>query len=258
MPMHNWTRVPAGTFYDFHNAWITHIKEALNSGLLPDQYYALGEQRTSEFRPDVLTLKADDTESPDADSSFATDENTMVAVAVSPPQVHSSQEAIEDIAYYLEKQRSVAIRHTSGDRLVAIIEIVSRSNRHSTETLNDFADKVIASLHQGIHVVVIDPFPSGRNDPDGIHGLIWERLLAGEYHGTKEKPLTLVSYTASYPIKAWIEPYRLGDVLTAMPLFLTKGHYIPLPLEETYNQSWSGVPERWRRVIVKEGDARTD
>ncbi len=137
--------------------------------------------------------------------------------------------------------------------MVAIIEIVSRSNRHSIQMLNDFADKVIASLHRGIHVVVVDPFPSGRNDPDGMHGLIWERTLAGEYRGTIEKPLTLVSYTAGYPIKAWIEPYRLGDALTAMPLFLTKGHDIPLLLEETYNQSWSGVPERWWRVIVQDG-----
>jgi hypothetical protein len=30
MPMHDWTRVSAGTYHDFHNAWITHIKEALN------------------------------------------------------------------------------------------------------------------------------------------------------------------------------------------------------------------------------------
>lgn len=253
MPMHDWTRVSAGTFHAFHNAWITHLQEALNGGLLPDPYYALGEQSANEFRPDVLTLKAEDNETPDVDSSFAANDRTMVAVAVSPPQVHSSQEAIEDIAYYIEKQRSVAIRHTSGDRMVAIIEIVSRSNRHSMQTLNDFADKVIVSLHRGIHVVVIDPFPSGRNDPDGIHGLIWERMLAGEYHEINEMPLTLVSYTAGYPIKAWIEPYRVGDVLTAMPLFLIKGHYIPLPLEETYNQSWSGVPERWRRVIVTAG-----
>jgi hypothetical protein len=117
---------------------------------------------------------------------------------------------------------------------------------------------VITSLHRGIHVVVIDPFPSGRNDPDGIHGLIWERMLAGDYRGTKAKPLTLVSYTAGYPIKAWIEPYGVGDVLTAMPLFLTKGHYIPLPLEETYNQSWSGVPARWRRVILHEGESKSE
>ena len=248
MPMHDWTRVSAGTFHAFHNAWITHIQESLNAGLLPNPYYALGEQRAGEFGPDVLTLKAEGTD--DAVFSFSTESDGMVAVAVSPPKVQASQEAVEDMAFYLQRQRAVVIRHASGDRVVAIIEIVSRANRHSMQTLNDFADKVIAVLQQGIHVVVIDPFPCGRNDPDGIHGLIWERMMAGEYHAVEGLPLTLVSYTASHPIKAWIEPFAVGTTLTAMPLFLTNGHYIPLPLEETYSQSWAGVPERWRRVVL--------
>jgi hypothetical protein len=34
-----------------------------------------------------------------------------------------------------------------------------------------------------------------------------------------------------------------------MPLFLTKTHYVHVPLEKTYVQAWAGVPERWRRVI---------
>src|ERR1700739_539434 len=44
MPVHDWTRVGAGIFHDFHHAWIEEIKRALNAGLLPDDYYALAEQ----------------------------------------------------------------------------------------------------------------------------------------------------------------------------------------------------------------------
>ena len=33
MPLHDWARVSAGTYHDFHNSWITHLKEALNAGL---------------------------------------------------------------------------------------------------------------------------------------------------------------------------------------------------------------------------------
>lgn len=40
MPVHDWTKVFAGCFYDFHESWTTHIKEALNMGLLPTGYYA--------------------------------------------------------------------------------------------------------------------------------------------------------------------------------------------------------------------------
>ncbi|HEV3255720.1 MAG TPA: DUF4058 family protein, partial [Gemmataceae bacterium] len=44
MPVHDWTRVNAGAFHDFHSAWIIHLKEALNGGLLPEGYYAMAEQ----------------------------------------------------------------------------------------------------------------------------------------------------------------------------------------------------------------------
>jgi len=253
MPMHDWTRVSAGTFHAFHNAWITHIQEALNGGVLPEPYYALGEQRTGDFGPDVLTLKTHDSDdSTEATTLTASNGDGMVAVAASPPQVHASQEAVEDMAFYLQRQRSVVVRHASGDRVVSIIEIVSRANRHSLQTLDDFTDKVVAALREGIQVVVIDPFPSGRHDPNGIHGYIWERMMAGEYHAPSESPLTMVSYSAGHPIKAWIEPYSIGVPLTAMPLFLTADHYIPLPLEQTYDESWAGVPRRWKRVILDE------
>jgi Protein of unknown function (DUF4058) len=57
MPVHNWTRVEAGIFHDFHHDWITEIKRALNRGLLPPYYYALAEQIAGGFGPDVLPLK---------------------------------------------------------------------------------------------------------------------------------------------------------------------------------------------------------
>jgi hypothetical protein len=40
MPLHDWTRVSAGTFHDFHVSWNVALKEALNTRLLPAEYYA--------------------------------------------------------------------------------------------------------------------------------------------------------------------------------------------------------------------------
>src|SRR5438067_131387 len=58
MPIHDWTRVSAGTFHDFHNSWITELRNALNGGLLPPGYYAQGEQWAGKINTDVLTLHA--------------------------------------------------------------------------------------------------------------------------------------------------------------------------------------------------------
>jgi hypothetical protein len=55
MPVHDWTRVEAGIFHDFHHEWISTIRRALNDELLPAEYYALAEQQAAGFGPNVLT-----------------------------------------------------------------------------------------------------------------------------------------------------------------------------------------------------------
>ncbi|MGA8350016.1 MAG: hypothetical protein WB773_19655, partial [Isosphaeraceae bacterium] len=64
MPIHDWSRVDARIFHDFHHAWVEEIKRLLNSGVLPPDNYALAEQHTSQFGPDVLTLQSRPLEDP--------------------------------------------------------------------------------------------------------------------------------------------------------------------------------------------------
>jgi hypothetical protein len=255
MPLHDWTRVAAGIYHDFHNAWITELRNCLNDGRLPPDLYALGEQRCGDISPDVLALRAvdsDDDEPVSAGGVFVPDPNSgtsPVALAEAPPEVTLTQDAPEDVFFHLAKQRSIVIRHVSGDRIVALIEIVSPANKHSRQSLDDFTDKVVAALQDGIHVLVIDPFPPGRFDTDGIHGAIWNCLMAGTYELPPDRPQTLVAYACRQTVRAFVEPLATGAPLIDMPLFLTPDTYVPVPLEETYLRAWSGVPLRWRRVI---------
>jgi hypothetical protein len=46
MPIHDWTRVDAGLFHAFHQDWIGVLARALNSGVLPRDYFALREPST--------------------------------------------------------------------------------------------------------------------------------------------------------------------------------------------------------------------
>ena len=57
MPIHDWTRVSAGTFHDFHQGWTIEIRNTLNSGVLPDGYYAMADQRVSGPEPDIIALR---------------------------------------------------------------------------------------------------------------------------------------------------------------------------------------------------------
>jgi len=108
MPVHAWTRVSAGTFHDFHNAWITELRNALNGGVLPEGYYALGEQRSGEVSPDVLTLHAE-TAPLRWTSEAASDDKGLIAVAEQPPNVSLALEATTDAAFYIAKRRTLVI-----------------------------------------------------------------------------------------------------------------------------------------------------
>src|SRR5437667_8663589 len=73
MPIHDWTRVDAGIFHHFHTSWVDDIAGALNSGLLPSDYYALAEQIAGGLGPDVLTLQ---TSNPPGNGTVGIDEYT--------------------------------------------------------------------------------------------------------------------------------------------------------------------------------------
>ena len=58
MPIHDWTRVPAGTYISSTSAGSQDIAAALNGGGLPEGYFAMSEVDAKGPIPDVLALKA--------------------------------------------------------------------------------------------------------------------------------------------------------------------------------------------------------
>src|SRR3954463_6098237 len=95
MPIHDWARVSAGTFHDFHHAWISELRKSLNGGLLPEGYYAQAEQGASQVVPDVLTLQEIGEATDGGTLSSATNGGGGIAVAEAPPRVSLHEAAIE-------------------------------------------------------------------------------------------------------------------------------------------------------------------
>lgn len=253
MPIQDWTRVEAGIFHDFHVAWIPEIRKILNGGLLPEGYYALAEQHAGRSIADVLTLHASPAPQEPVPSPLPLPPATGgTAVAEAPPRVRRRQ-TFGPTA--LGRRRTLAIRHVSGHRLVALLEIVSPANKDRAQTVEDFAAKVVAALDAGVHVLVVDLFPPGPQDPQGIHGVIRQRLdLSDEvYDLPAEEPLTLASYAAGQEVEVYLEHIGVGAVLPEMPLFLRPDRYINVPLEPTYQAAYQGMPAFWRAIL--EGQA---
>jgi hypothetical protein len=257
MPVHDWKRVTAGTFHDFHLAWVAELRRALNGGLLPPGYYALAEPGAGDIIPDVLTLH----HSPDEPELGGFKEvypgparAAVLTVAETPPRVSVTDTTSEAITLAL-RQRQIAIRHTTGDRIVALIEIISPGNKESAATLRAFLEKAVAALQAGYHLLMLDLWPPGRFDPAGLHGLLWALVGGTDYRPPKDRPLTLAAYhvRAQGLITTYVEPLSVGVPLPDMPRFLAPGQYVNVPLEATYGAAWEGVPERWRRVLEAGG-----
>ena len=200
MPVHDWTRVGAGIFHDFHHGWIEELARALNHGLLPADYYALREQEqfAACFGPDVLTLQG-----VGGDNTTAEREPHDVlytpaqGVLLAPPKLQPTAET--DMEFYRRKRKAVVVRHSSGDRVVAMIEVVSPGNKAARNPPRAFVQKAAGLLEMGIHLLILDLHPPGRRDPDGIHGEIWQEIAGQEYHAPSERPLTLAAYEAGMP-----------------------------------------------------------
>jgi hypothetical protein len=246
MPIHDWTRVDAGIFHAFHHSWIEEIARALNRGVLPADYYALPEQFAAGFGPDVLTLQGSGDDERDGESD-GEPPSGKGGVLLAAPRIQPVGET--DMEFYRRKQKVIAVRHVSGDRVVAIIEVVSPGNKAARNPMRAFVQKAAELLDRGIHLLIIDLFPPGKRDPEGIRAEIWQEVAGREYDLPADKPLTLASYETGNALRAYAIHAAVGDALTDMPLFLEPGLAVTVPLEATYNAAFAEVPRRWRRVL---------
>jgi hypothetical protein len=143
----------------------------------------------------------------------------------------------------------LAIRHVSGHQVIALVEIVSSANKDRATHVMEFVDKAANALWHGIHVLLIDLFPPGRHDAQGMHAAIWERFEDEPYLLPPGEPLTLASYVAGPTPTAYLEHLNVGSSLPDMPLFLTADRYVNVPLEASYQAAYRGLPAFWRDVL---------
>jgi hypothetical protein len=250
MPLHDWALLDAGIFHAFHVAWLPELQKVLNSGLLPEGYYALAEQHAGRAIADVLTLHASPAGLQAAPARLPLPPATGgVALADAPPRTRR-RHTVEPVA--LARRRSLAIRHVTGHRLVALVEIISPANKDRHSHVEDFATKAISALDVGVHLLLVDPFPPGPYDPIGNAPLL-DRLEQSNqpYDVPADEPATMASYAAGEVIEIYVEHVAFGAPLPEMPLFLRPDRYINVPLEPTYQAAYAGMPSVWRGILER-------
>ena len=129
MAIHDWSRVPAGVFHDLHLGWVVTLASAMNNGVLPPTCYAMIEPTAPSDWSDVAAVDRD-RDQPDDGSN---EDSPLVNLWDDPPRVRFAM--TDEAAWYRRKQNSVVIRHSSDDRIIALIEIVSPGNKSSRHAL---------------------------------------------------------------------------------------------------------------------------
>jgi len=231
MPLHDWTKTGPGIYHHFHRGWCWQISQALNQAL-PDDYQALIEQRSRKKEPDVVAVELFRPRS--------TGRGSHGTAVLEKPKTRIIRELPDD-EHYAAKASRIAIRHQLG-RVVAFIEIVSPGNKASKANFDDFLEKIVESVREGVHVLVVDPFPPSPRDPFGIHKAIWDHFHDEDFELTRAQNRVLVSYQANGSPCAFVETVGLGETLPDMPLFFERNAHVLVPLEMTYAETALNSP----------------
>lgn len=239
MPLHDWTRVPAGLFHDFHQSWSIRIKDALNSGRLPEGVLALVEQRAGPKEPDVLAIES-------GNLTDGANREYGDVTTIDRPITRIVRRAAN--AAYSQRANRIVIKHHLG-RTIAVIEIISPGNKDSRAALRDFVEKTTDFLRAGIHALVVDLLPPTPRDPDGIHKVIWDEFMEEDFTFPNGQDRILASYETGDERTAYVEPIAVGDPLPDMPLFLTNRFHVMVPLESTYQATWDATPVMMRTAV---------
>lgn len=242
MPMHDWSKVQSGVYHNFHYRWIAAIMDRLNAGLLPKGMIAMAEQVIGGPEPDVVTRQQNDI-------LFSVNDANATTLTEAPPQPKTQFVIQVATERYAAKANRVVVRHSLG-RVVAVVELVSPGNKDSRHALRSFVEKTVELLYDNINLLVIDPFAPSSRDPQGIHKAIWDEITDEPFELPDDRKLTLAAYQAA-PIKtAYVEPFTVGKTIPDMPLFLHNDFYINVPLEATYMDTWSVLPQLLRDLVL--------
>jgi len=135
----------------------------------------------------------------------------------------------------------------SGRKLVAVVALISPTNKDRPGERRAFAANSVAYLQQGVSVVVIDIVTS---KPFNLHNEVLELLevpLSAAMPG--DQTIYAVSYRPalreSKPVlQLWLEPLVVGQPVPTMPVPLTEDLFVPVEFESTYLETC-----RRRRLI---------
>ena len=242
MPLLDHFRGPLGrrAWQSFHARWSVAIADDLNRRL-PRRFVADAPMSPGSYMAaDVVEYEElrEVGHAPGLTGNGTPENGGAVALATetyAPPETDLVMSATFDVHLKVE------IRDTTDDyRVLAVVELVSPSNKKESGERARFVGKCLSYLDEGIGLVVIDIVTERRWN---LHNELIRRtekeanlLMAGDpylyvtaYRPTHRKEEDLIDM--------WLWPLTLGAALPAVPLALKGYGCVRLDLEATYAEA---------------------
>lgn len=235
MPLRDHFRSPVNDTHSWdevHGQWPGEIVRDLKP-LLPAGFRAAPQVHLgSPFEVDVSTYDLDHRDSAGRDAGGA---GVATLATLAPTYTVEAELADQD-------EYEVRVYDTErGRKLVAVIEIVSPSNKDRPETRELFVGKMAALLQQDVCVSLVDLVTIRRAnlyaDLLTLYGRIDPQLAPTPPH------LYAVTVRARRPpsgrvrLDAWFYPMAIGEPLPTLPIWLTPDLRVMLPLESSYQET---------------------
>jgi hypothetical protein len=237
VPLHDWARVHAAIFHDFHHGWVADLRRALQRDILPRDYYALLANLADGVGPGAADLV-----------------RPGGGLDVADKLVTSGIRITDEPKWFALNAKAVTVRRAKNHQVVSAVVIVSPGDKDSAESTQAFVRKAKELLTAGVHLTVIDLFPPGPHNPGGIHPLIWCEESDDTVRIVLSKTLSLASYVGGPKAEAYLESVAIGDRIPDTPLFLATDLYVEVPLERTYQSAFDAIPDVWREVLESPHD----
>ncbi len=219
---------------EVHGGWPMEIARELNKNLPPQ--YAAGPRihLGKEAEVDVATFESQLPWS--AEHSEPGDGGTAVAVGAPAEPTLAAETGMADFDEY-----EVRVHDVSGERrLVAVVELISPSNKDRPESRSQFTAKWASLLRQGVSIIVVDVVTerSASLYADFLD-LIgqWDKSLGTEPPGTYAVACRWLPRGVRGRLEAWNRELKLGMPLPSLPLWLTEDLVLTLDLESSYEQT---------------------
>ena len=221
----------------FHSTWANTIRNALRQQL-PKRFVALVNVHLGTF----VAADVAEFERSIAESEQTGNGGGGVALQTwSPPAAQVTLPAVfpDDLEVRVFDTRG-------GAQLVAVIELVSPSNKDRETTRRAFAAKSAAYLQRGLGLIVVDVVTGTRFN---LHNEMVRLMdLDKRFELPEADTLCAVAYrptsrNGENQIETWPVPLTIGGSLPILPLALRGAMTIPVDLEATYSQAreWSGL-----------------